>query len=149
VRSRLVLLTGVSIAVSAILAAAVLLPRRGAAAPSTGAGASVVRVTERDFQIAVATSRVAAGSVVVRVTNKGPDQHELIVVRDNGRLPLRADGMTVDEESLAKQIVGALEPGPPGDVRELRLTLAPGRYLLLCNMYGHYMAGMHAGLLVR
>ena len=51
--------------------------------------------------------------------------------------------MTVDEEALSARIVGALEPGPAGDVRTLAVDLRPGRYMLLCNMYGHYMGGMH------
>ena len=30
----------------------------------------------------------------------------------------------------------------------LKLHLAPGRYLLFCNMEGHYMGGMHTELVV-
>ncbi len=36
------------------------------------------------------------------------------------------DGMTVNEEALKSSIVGALEPGAPGSVRELRVELTPG-----------------------
>jgi uncharacterized cupredoxin-like copper-binding protein len=28
----------------------------------------------------------------------------------------------------------------------LTLTLPPGRYVLVCNLIGHYELGMHAGL---
>ena len=42
----------------------------------------------------------------------------------------------------------ALEPGQPGSVRELALHLRPGRYVLLCNMSGHYLGGMHTELVV-
>jgi len=109
----------------------------------------VVTVKERDFQISLSTTHVGAGEVVFRDRNLGPDAHELIVVRSNGgRLRLRADGMTVDEEGLEKLIVGALEAGPAGSTRELRVHLAPGTYTLLCNMYGHYMGGMHSTLVV-
>ena len=51
--------------------------------------------------------------------------------------------MTVNEEALKSSIVGTLEPGAPGSVRELRVELKPGRYVLLCNMSGHFMGGMH------
>lgn len=112
-------------------------------------GGTVVDVTERDFQISVSSTQVPAGEVVLRAHNAGPDAHELIVVRsDGGRLRLRPDGMTVDEEGLSKWIVGTLEPGRTGSTRELRVRLAPGRYTLLCNMYGHYMGGMHSTLVV-
>jgi uncharacterized cupredoxin-like copper-binding protein len=64
-------------------------------------------------------------------------------------LPLRGDGTTVDEETLKSEIVGVLEPGAPGSVRELRVHLAPGRYVLLCNMSGHFMGGMHTVVVAR
>lgn len=116
----------------------------GCGGSSPSAGVRVVDVVERDFKISVAENHLAAGPIIFRADNKGPDAHELIVIRDNGRLPLRADGMTVNEEGLEKQTVGVLEPGQSGDIRELRLDLKPGRYVLLCNMYGHYMGGMHS-----
>jgi uncharacterized cupredoxin-like copper-binding protein len=56
-------------------------------------------------------------------------------------LPLRADGFTIDEESLDRRLVIAIEPAGPG-VRDAVVHLAPGRYILLCNMAGHALAGM-------
>jgi uncharacterized cupredoxin-like copper-binding protein len=112
------------------------------AAPSSG---SVLDVTERDFSIKVSTHILSPGAVTVRVTNRGPDAHELIVVRArDSHLPLRSDGITVDEEGLEKTTLGTLEPGEPGSVRELHLKLTKGRYVLLCNMSGHFMGGMEA-----
>jgi uncharacterized cupredoxin-like copper-binding protein len=111
---------------------------------SAGGGKNVLPVVERDFQIKAPT-RVAAGVVTLSVHNDGPDQHELIVVRLSGKpLPLRGDGITIDEEKLGKAEIGALEPGPTGSVRDLKLDLPPGRYRVFCNMYGHYMSGMSA-----
>src|SRR5262249_50031596 len=109
---------------------------------------AVVNVGERDFRIS-APKRVPAGDVVLKVHNRGPDHHELIVVRSaDGRLPLRADGGTVDEGALQHVEAGALEPGAPG-VRDLQVHLTPGKYVLLCNMSGHYLGGMRALLLVQ
>jgi uncharacterized cupredoxin-like copper-binding protein len=114
---------------------------------SLAAKDTVVNVRERDFKISLSTTHVQAGDVVFRDHNAGPDAHELIVVRsDVARLRLRSDGMTVDEEGLEKSIVGALEPGRSGITRELRVRLEPGTYTLFCNMYGHYMGGMHSTL---
>jgi uncharacterized cupredoxin-like copper-binding protein len=93
---------------------------------------------------------VQAGNVLFRVKNRGPDAHELLLIRDDhGRLPFRGDGLTVDEESLQREEVGVLEPGAPNSVRELEVHLTPGRYVLLCNMSGHYLGGMHATMVVR
>ena len=68
-------------------------------------------------------------------------------MRDSS-LPRRADGITIDEDALEAANVGALEPGAPGSVRELRLHLSPGRYEMFCNMAGHYFGGMHTELVV-
>lgn len=109
-----------------------------------GASGTVVQVTERDFTIHV-PARIAAGDVRLVVHNRGPDMHELIVVRTSAlHLPLRPDAATVDEDGLAPLTVGSLEPGPPGSVREIDLHLRPGRYELFCNMAGHYLGGMSA-----
>jgi len=67
----------------------------------------------------------------------------------SSHLPLRPDGVTVDEEALERATVGVLEPGAPGSVRHLRVHLRPGRYMLICNMSGHFLGGMHTELVVR
>jgi len=116
-----------------------------AACGSSGPAArgTVVKVEEKDFHIAVQTN-VAAGDVVLSVHNLGPDDHELIVVpAPVGDLPLRGSGLTVAEESFKPEPLGVLEPGAPGSDRQLQLHLQPGRYVLFCNMSGHYLGGMH------
>jgi uncharacterized cupredoxin-like copper-binding protein len=106
-------------------------------------------ITERDFKITAAQYRVPAGNVDLSVKNQGPDAHELIVVRESDSgLPMRADGLTVNEDAVERSTLGGLEPGEPGGVRHLRLHLTPGRYLLFCNMSGHYLGGMHTELVV-
>ena len=108
-----------------------------------------VDISERDFHID-APRRVSPGPVDLNVRNMGPDDHELIVVRGTRRsLPFRTDGLTIDEDSVAKREAGALEPGAPGVDRNLDVDLEPGRYVLFCNMYGHFEAGMHTALVVR
>jgi uncharacterized cupredoxin-like copper-binding protein len=86
---------------------------------------------------------------VLKVGNRGPDHHELIVVRvGRSPLPFRADGMTVDEDAVRRRTVGTLDPGGAGTLRSLRLRLAPGRYVIFCNMSGHYLGGMHRTVVV-
>ena len=106
-------------------------------------------VVERDFAVQT-VKHVAAGDVVLRVRNRGPGSHELLVVRaPAGKLPFRSDGLTIDEDAVSKAEVGVLEPDHAGVTRELHLRLAPGRYVLFCNMSGHFLGGMHADLVVR
>jgi uncharacterized cupredoxin-like copper-binding protein len=130
-----------------VLACLALLACPGCGSGGHDSAARVVRITERDFRIS-APKHVRSGDLLLSVRNRGPDAHELIVVRDGSRLPLRSDGTTVSEEKLEPVIAGALEPGHPHSVRKLRLHLAPGTYELFCNMSGHYLGGMHTKLVV-
>ena len=139
--------------VAAVIAALLLSAGVSACGATSHLGAAqrIVDVSEKDFTIKASPTRVVAGDVVFQARNRGPDAHELIVVHESPgtALQLRSDGMTVSEEALKSSIVGALEPGAPGSLRELRVRLAPGRYVLLCNMSGHYMGGMHTVVTVR
>jgi uncharacterized cupredoxin-like copper-binding protein len=132
-----------------LAAAAACLSACGAAHLPPATGGRVVDVSERDFSINVSAQHVSPGVVTFRVTNHGPDEHELIVIREQHQLPLRTDGITVNEERLTPETVGVLEPGAPGAVRDLTVRLKKGRYILLCNMSGHFMGGMRADVVVR
>ncbi len=110
---------------------------------------SAIAVTERDFAISAPTT-LPAGEVVLRVMNKGPVAHELLVVREPaGGLPISRDGLTVNEARVQRSEVGVLEPADAHAVRDLAIRLTPGRYVLFCNMAGHYVGGMHHELVVR
>jgi uncharacterized cupredoxin-like copper-binding protein len=113
------------------------------------AGARVVSVTEKDFAIK-APQVVQAGTFRLRVHNAGPDTHELLLARVGaGRLPLRPDGLTVAEDRLGHGDPVLVEGQERGKTEEVTVKLAPGRYVLFCNMAGHYLSGMHRVLVVR
>ena len=119
---------------------------RGASVHS--AGPRVVHVQLKDFTIK-APRRVRAGEVELLVHNDGPTEHEFLVASDgNGRLPLRADGLTVDEDRAEPRLAGDVEPFASGASEVVRARLRPGRYVLFCNMSGHYLGGMRAELVV-
>ena len=126
---------------------AVVVAGCGGSGNSGPRAANVVKISERDFRIS-SPRRVEAGDVLLSVRNQGPDAHELIVIRADEALPLRADGTTVDEEALEPSTVGVLEPGDPNSDRLLSVHLSPGHYKLICNMAGHYLGGMNADLIV-
>jgi uncharacterized cupredoxin-like copper-binding protein len=124
------------------------LPAGGCGGGASSTSGTVLDVQERDFHIS-APERVAAGDVTLRVHNAGPDQHELLVVRTGSRpLPFRADGLTINEEAVEHSEPGVLEPGESGSTRDLEVHLTPGRYVVFCNMAGHYLGGMHTTLVV-
>ena len=97
-----------------------------------------MHVTVKDFRITLSRTHVRAGEVRFVVKNRGPDTHEVLIVRTSAALPLRADNITVDK----------VEAAPPGARRVLGVKLRPGRYELFCNMAGHYLAGMRVRLVV-
>lgn len=112
------------------------------------AGIPTARVTERDFRVS-APRTLHAGVVKLSIANHGPDTHELIVVRSSAAdLPLRHDGLTVDEDRLDPETAASIDGKPPGHTTHLTVRLRPGRYVFFCNMEGHYMGGMHAQVVV-
>jgi uncharacterized cupredoxin-like copper-binding protein len=127
-------------------AVALLAGCSGSSEPRPAPTASI-NVVERDFSIK-APRQVESGEVRLSIDNEGPDAHEFIVVRSDGKpLPLRRDGLTMDEDAVEDRIVAALEPELPGS-HEVDADLAPGRYVMLCNMSGHLMGGMKRTLVV-
>ena len=138
-------------AIAATLACALLAgcgSSHGASASTGKAEGRLVQVVEQDFHIE-APATLTAGRYTFQVHNEGATDHEfLIAPSTNGALPLRPDGLTVDEEAVESQEPGSLEPGSPGADRLLTVQLKPGRYIFFCNMEGHYMAGMHHEVVV-
>jgi len=119
--------------------------------PSSSAGSRVV-VTEHDFGLQASASSVRAGAVTVHVVNRGPSTHELNIDRTSladGSLPLKPDGLTVNEDSPALQRVDSVSVVRLGSSQDLHLRLEPGHYVLYCNLEGHYLGTMHTSLEVK
>lgn len=104
---------------------------------------------------------VPAGPVSLRVLNTGGLSHELVVLPlARGQYPgwrvTGPDGRVDESSSLgeASRTCGAGrgdEQSPqygiaPGGTGWTTITLAPGRYELICNVAGHHWAGMYAEL---
>lgn len=84
------------------------------------------------------------GVVTFKVTNDSKDTvHEMIVMYladPKKPLPYLDDEKRVDEDKAAdKGEVSELDPGKAGS---LTVNLKAGTYLLICNVPGHYTAGM-------
>lgn len=87
---------------------------------------------------------VRRGPVTFKVTNLASQIiHEVIVARlpdSIQKLPYDETAQRVDESAL--QSFGSVNEIDPSKSASLTLELKPGKYLLYCNLSGHYMAGM-------
>jgi len=111
--------------------------------------ATVVTVSLDDsMTITLDKNVIYAGPVVFSVSNRGAAIHEFVVLATAGPADLipfdPAEPTKVDEETNI---------GETGDIPAFRFSglgidLAPGTYTVICNEAGHFMAGMHATLIV-
>src|SRR5579871_2262520 len=97
----------------------------------------------------------AAGTVTFAVKNAGTMEHEMIVLKTDtpfDQLPVADAGdppapvatgaNKVDE---ANNVGETGDPNlKPGETRTFTVKLAPGKYVLVCNLAGHYQMGMRA-----
>jgi uncharacterized cupredoxin-like copper-binding protein len=107
-----------------------------------------VEVTLEDFAVKPATDSVAAGNVTFRATNAGRYGHELMLAKtdlDLAALPSTSTGM-LDQTAAGIEVVGEVDGMAPGASGEVTVTLAAGKYILLCNIYddngAHFRRGM-------
>jgi uncharacterized cupredoxin-like copper-binding protein len=111
-----------------------------------------VNVRLEDFKVQPDAAAVPAGTVSFRILNQGPTTHEIIVVRTDrapDKLPLQRDGLTVNEDAPGIDLLDEAQGLDIDDRRTLVLGLAPGHYVVYCNLEGHYLGGMYAAITVR
>lgn len=124
-------------------------PNAGSAVKPSAPPAVTVIMTDTSLQ--PSEGSVAKGKVTFTVTNKGTMEHEFVVLKADlapDALPIQSNATAVEENTDIHHI-GELEDLQPGATKTLTLSLESGRYILLCNLPGHYLAGMYAGLDVR
>ena len=93
-----------------------------------------------------------SGTVSFLAVNGGKLDHELVVLplaegQSAGSRPVGSDLQIAQTDSVGEASAtcaeGAGQGIAPGTSSWVTLTLAPGRYELVCNLPGHYAAGMH------
>ena len=107
-------------------------------------GAPGVDLSKATMGIKATPGSVKAGQITFDVVNESKDEeHEMIVMYladPSKELPYIASEERVDEDRAGdKGEVSELDPGGKGS---LTVDLKPGKYLLICNVPGHYAAGM-------
>lgn len=122
--------------------------------PAASSGASSAPAASGDLSAALSewavkpsSASTKAGKVALKVTNSGTTPHELVVIKtDVAHDKLEQAAGIVDETKYkplvrSKQLNGA-------ESQELAAELTAGKYVLLCNVAGHYGLGMHTAFTV-
>ncbi|MDO8613709.1 MAG: plastocyanin/azurin family copper-binding protein [Dehalococcoidia bacterium] len=111
--------------------------------------APVVNVDLGDFFVKPAATKVEAGAVTFSVANIGKTLHEFVVLKtDTPADKLAVQASKVDEDT-AGESQGEIEEFDAGKTISKTFDLAPGHYVLFCNIEGHYGLGMHKDFTVQ
>jgi len=102
------------------------------------------------MSIRVDKSTVKAGEIHFAASNwsRGLLHEMLVIAVDNPNAPLPYDYGTGEVPEKQVKVLGEISELEPNGSGGLDLKLAPGTYLLLCNLPGHYAAGMVTPLTV-
>jgi uncharacterized cupredoxin-like copper-binding protein len=103
-----------------------------------------------EWHVAVPSS-IKAGTVVLEAANFGTIQHELLVFKSDlppSGFPLDPDGNII-EDGPGINLVSDGDNLDPGTTQSRTVDLTqPGTYLFLCNIPGHFKAGMYSPVTV-
>jgi uncharacterized cupredoxin-like copper-binding protein len=102
-----------------------------------------------DYFFSPAAATASAGKLSLSTVNRGKLPHEMVLAQTNlpaGKLPTLPDG-SVNEEALKSP--GEIPDVAAGATKSTKLDLQPGRYVVFCNLPGHYSAGMFGTLVVK
>lgn len=109
--------------------------------PVTGA----LTIKMNEFSFTPKDSTIKAGTVKITAPNAGKVAHELVILRtdaDPANLPKK--GTEVDESKS----IGELADVAAGKSKSGKFKLKPGKYAIVCNLPGHYAAGMYGSFTV-
>lgn len=88
--------------------------------------------------------QLKAGPTTINAKNIGAAPHELVVLKTDKAADSLGSGATVPEPGK----VGEAANISAGQSKPIKLNLKPGNYLMICNVPGHYAAGMYLGVKV-
>jgi uncharacterized cupredoxin-like copper-binding protein len=107
--------------------------------------ATEITATLSDSSIALGQDEVPSGPIAINAGNEGSMVHEIEIFRgDETDLPV-SQGVA---DTAGLTLVDEIEDIVPGTAVILDVALAPGEYVILCNLPGHYQNGMVTRLTV-
>ena len=119
------------------------------AAPASAAPAVAPTVTLTEWRVVVAGT-IKSGKTKITSTDSGVAQHELLVFKSDlapSAYPVDAAG-NIKEEGAGVVLVSDGPNIDPLASQVRSLDLVPGKYLFVCNIPGHFKAGMFTAVTV-
>jgi uncharacterized cupredoxin-like copper-binding protein len=116
--------------------------------PTSGSQVTGTRTTVSmsEFEFGPRALSAKAGKLRVAAVNHGKSPHEFVLIR-TAKAP---DALpTKGAEASEAGAVGEIPEQEPGHRATHVFTLEPGRYVYICNVPGHYKAGMAGTLTVK
>lgn len=103
-----------------------------------------INIDLREMAISEDSPMVARGEQTLVIHNSGKLKHELIVLKtDKAPQELAKPG---SKRALETGKVAEVPSIKPGQTVKLKINFESGRYVLICNIPGHYAAGMRNSL---
>jgi uncharacterized cupredoxin-like copper-binding protein len=118
-------------------------PIASAPAPSAST-ATGVTVSLTEWKVTVAGT-IKAGKTDLTITNAGVTAHELLVFKSDlkpSAYPTDAAG-DIKEEGAGVKLLSDGDNIDPAGTQARTVDLAPGTYLFVCNIPGHFKQGMY------
>jgi uncharacterized cupredoxin-like copper-binding protein len=118
---------------------------------STSGGTTTVEASLSEFRIGLSQQTVPSGKVTFIVTNKGTMAHQFVILQTDlpdAGLPIDPSTSTVKEDAPGVVLVDQEAAIPAGESAQVSVDLKAGKYVIICNIAGHYTLGMHRALTV-
>lgn len=100
-----------------------------------------------EWAITLDDDTATAGPLTFRISNDGTIDHEFLILKTNipnGEIPV--EGGIFEEDLASIEVIDEIPPFSAGSTAEITVDLQRGLYQLVCNLPGHYEAGMHTTL---
>jgi uncharacterized cupredoxin-like copper-binding protein len=117
-------------------------------APETLPADVTVVVEMREYLITLNTPTVKAGVVKFGIRNLGTMVHDFDLIKTDlapDKLPIDTASAKANTDGLVKQMINIAQ----GRATTVDADLAPGHYVIICNVASHYQLGMRTELTVQ
>ncbi len=116
-------------------------------------GGKTLEIKMGDYFFSPSAITAKAGKTTIEAPNEGTVEHELVVFKTDlnpTNLPTESNG-GVDEEKLDEIAgeEGEVSKVAAGETKSGNFNLTPGKYVIFCNLPGHYAQGMYGTLTVK